>query len=92
MVYLYKRKFMSKNTSIILGEHFDKFIQSEIKSGRYSSASEVIRNGLRLLEFEKEKIKAINKALTTGEKSGDAILFNNEKFKQRMMKKFNINA
>ena len=90
MVYLIKINTMSKNTSIILGEHFDKFIQSEIKSGRYSSASEVIRTGLRLLEIEKKKIQAINKALTIGEESGNASVFVNSKFKARMRKKFKI--
>jgi antitoxin ParD1/3/4 len=83
---------MSRNTSIILGEHFDKFIQEEIRSGRYNSASEIIRNGLRLLEFQKKKIDAINQALVTGEESGDPVEFNNEKFKSRMQKKFNLNA
>ena len=83
---------MSKNTSIILGEHFDAFIQAEIKSGRYSSASEVIRSGLRLLEIEKQKILAINKALTIGEKSGKPIAFDNDKFKSRMRKKFKLDA
>jgi antitoxin ParD1/3/4 len=83
---------MSKNTSIILGEHFDKFIQSEIKSGRYSSASEVVRTGLRLLEIEKKKIQAINKALTIGEESGKPVVFDNDKFKSRMQKKFKIDA
>ena len=90
MVYLIKINTMSKNTSIILGEHFDKFIQSEIKSGRYSSASEVIRTGLRLLEIEKKKIQAINKALTIGEESGNPSVFDNSKFKARMRKKFKI--
>lgn len=83
---------MSKNTSVILGEHFDEFIQTEIKSGRYTTASEVIRSGLRLLENEKQKIEAINKALVVGEKSGKPIAFDNEKFKARMKKKFNVNA
>ena len=83
---------MAKNTSIILGDHFDKFIQSEIKSGRYSSASEVLRNGLRLLEIEKQKITAINQALTIGEESGTPTQFDNEKFKARMRLKFNIDA
>lgn len=83
---------MGKNTSIILGEHFDKFIKKEIKSGRYSSASEVIRSGLRLLEIEKQKINAINKALTVGENSGQTKAFDNEKFKERMKRKYKINA
>jgi len=83
---------MSKNTSIILGEHFDKFIQKEIKVGRYKNKSEVIRSGLRLLEIEKAKIEAINKALIVGEASGKPKKFNNEKFKARMKKKLKPNA
>ncbi len=75
---------MARNTSVILGEHFDKFIKSELESGRYSSASEVIRSGLRLLEEHKKKIIAVNEALVIGEKSGEARTFNNEKFKLQM--------
>jgi len=83
---------MAKNTSIILGDHFEEFVQSEIRAGRYSSASEVIRSALRLLEIEKQKIEAINKALIVGENSGEPVVFDNEKFKSRMKKKFNIDA
>ena len=83
---------MSRNTSIILGDHFDKFIQEEIRSGRYASASEVIRTGLRLLEVEKRKILAINEALVVGEESGDPIPFDNEKFKTRMRLKYGPDA
>ena len=61
---------MSKNTSILLGEHFEKFIGSEVSSGRYGSASEVIRTALRMLETEEQKKKALIKALVKGEKSG----------------------
>jgi len=93
MVYLISiKKSMSKNTSIILGDHFDQFIQAELKSGRYASASEVLRSGLRLLEIEKQKNEAINKALIVGEESGKPITFDNEKFKQKMKKQLNINA
>jgi len=61
---------MSKNTSILLGEHFEKFINGEVSSGRYGSASEVIRTALRMLETEEQKRKALIKALVKGEKSG----------------------
>ncbi|MBV4358363.1 type II toxin-antitoxin system ParD family antitoxin [Pinibacter aurantiacus] len=61
---------MPRNTSILLGEHFEKFISKEVSSGRYNSASEVIRSALRLLEAEETKKKNINKALAEGEKSG----------------------
>jgi antitoxin ParD1/3/4 len=60
---------MSKNTSISLGDHFDDFIRNEISTGRYSSASEVIRTALRLLESEENKIKVLRYALEQGENS-----------------------
>ena len=60
---------MAKNTSILLGEHFEKFITNEVSSGRYGSASEVIRTALRMLESEEEKKAALLKALIRGEKS-----------------------
>jgi antitoxin ParD1/3/4 len=53
-----------------LGEHFEEFISGEVSSGRYNSASEVIRMALRLLESEESKKKDLNKALVRGEKSG----------------------
>ena len=60
---------MAKNTSILLGEHFEKFITSEISAGRYASASEVVRTALRMLQSEEEKKSILLKALIRGEKS-----------------------
>nr|WP_315981054.1 type II toxin-antitoxin system ParD family antitoxin [Aliamphritea spongicola] len=48
---------MTKNTSITLGEHFDSFIAHQIENGRYNSASEVVRAGLRILEEREQKSK-----------------------------------
>ena len=61
---------MGKNTSVSLGNHFEDFIKEEIKSGRYNSASEVIRSALRLLEREEKKERELIKALEVGEQSG----------------------
>ncbi len=61
---------MGKNTSILLGDHFEDFINKEVKSGRYTSVSEVIRSALRLLESEEKKERELIKALEVGEQSG----------------------
>ena len=61
---------MARNTSILLGEHFEEFISTKVSSGKYNSASEVIRTALRLLEDEELKMKNLNKVLAQGEKSG----------------------
>ncbi|HCH02569.1 MAG TPA: type II toxin-antitoxin system ParD family antitoxin [Vibrio sp.] len=63
---------MAKNTSITLGEHFDGFISNQIQSGRYGSASEVIRSALRLLEVQETKINTLRQLLVEGEESGIA--------------------
>jgi len=63
---------MAKNTSISLGDHFEGFIDKQVRSGRYGSASEVIRASLRLLEEREGKIGALRQALIDGENSGDA--------------------
>lgn len=63
---------MAKNTSITLGEHFDGFIAQQIDKGRYASASEVVRAGLRLLEDNEQKIAILRHLLEEGEDSGTA--------------------
>ena len=63
---------MQKNTSITLGAHFESFIAQQVKTGRFSSASETVRAGLRLLEEHELKLAALRRALQEGEESGFA--------------------
>ena len=63
---------MPKNTSMTLGDHFDGFIAQQIADGRYASASEVIRAGLRMLEINEQKLITLRRMLEDGENSGVA--------------------
>ena len=74
---------MARNTSISLGDHFVGFIDAQVKTGRYGSASDVVRAGLRLLEEHEAKVKALEAALVEGEESGSPQTFDFDAFKAR---------
>ena len=61
---------MPRNTSVTIGNHFEAFIAEQLKEGRYGSASEVVRAGLRLLEEQESRIRQLRAALIEGEESG----------------------
>lgn len=63
---------MAKTTSFNLGDHFEQFISSQIESGRYGNASEVVRASLRRMEEDEQKLKALRQALIDGENSGES--------------------
>ncbi|WP_039913448.1 type II toxin-antitoxin system ParD family antitoxin [Cellvibrio mixtus] len=58
-------------TSLSLGEHWEVFIKNEIASGRYGSASEVVRDALRTLEERKQKLEALRTHLAQGAQQAD---------------------
>ena len=55
-------------TSLSLREHWEAFIKNEVSSGRYGSASEVVRDALRALEERKSKLEALRSHLSEGAK------------------------
>ncbi len=61
---------MSKTTSIALGDHFTGFLAEQVQTGRYGSASEVVRAGLRLLEEREVKLAELRALIAEGEASG----------------------
>lgn len=74
---------MARNTSVTIGDHFTGFIADQVQAGRYGSASDVVRAGLRLLEEHEGKVRALQNALIAGEQSGDPRPFDFEAFKAR---------
>lgn len=77
---------MGRVTSFSLGEHFSAFVESQVKEGRYDTASDVMRAALRLLEEREAKLAALRAALIAGEESGPATPLDFEAFIARKRK------
>lgn len=74
---------MARNTSFSLDEHHSDFIAAEVASGRYRSASDVVRSALRLLEDRETQLRALRAALEAGERSGPSTPFDFDAFVER---------
>ena len=74
---------MARNTSVTLRNHFAGLIGERVQAGRYGSASDVVRAGLRLLEEHEAKVKTLQDALIAGEQFGDPRPYDFEAFKAR---------
>ena len=61
---------MARNTSVSLGDHFASFVDQQVESGRYGSASDVVRAGLRLLEDHEVRLETLRAEIIKGENSG----------------------
>lgn len=83
---------MGKNTSILLGDYFDRFISSQVQTGKYSSSSEVVRAALRLFEQEERKKSELIQELKAGEQSGFVENFEPKQFLENLHKKYIPNA
>jgi antitoxin ParD1/3/4 len=79
---------MPRNTSVTLGDHFDRFVSDKIKEGRFQSVSEIVRAGLRKLEEDDTKLQALRMRLQAGEDSPIVSNFDGEEFIAAMHKKY----
>ena len=66
-------KQKQKTQTLSLGDYWNGFIASQIETGRYTSASQLVRDALRMLEENEanSKLHALRVALIEGENSGD---------------------
>ncbi|MEK6425792.1 MAG: type II toxin-antitoxin system ParD family antitoxin [Burkholderia gladioli] len=77
---------MPRNTSISLDDHQAQFVDVQIASGRYASASDVVQAGLHLLETREAELKVLQEALQVGEASGQPAAFDGPAFLARMLR------
>lgn len=75
---------MAKNTSILLEDNFETFINGQLQTGKFSSANEVVHAALRLFEQEETKKAELINELIKGEKSGFVKGFNRDTFLQNL--------
>ena len=64
------------NMNVSLTDELGEFVNAKVSSGRYTSASEVVREALRLMEhheqIEAAKLQWLREAYQAGLASGDA--------------------
>lgn len=75
---------MSRNTSISLGEPYLEFIDRQIAKGRFATASEAVRAGLRLLEEQETAMERLRAEIDAGDASADVPGFDFDDFIKRM--------
>lgn len=69
--------------NVSLSPHFDDFVKEQVTSGRYHSASEVVRDALRLLEEREARVAELRHALQRGLGSGESKPLDAEAIKHR---------
>ena len=79
---------MARNTSILIGEYYESFINRQIATGKYNSVSEVIRTALRQFEQEEIQTNSLISELELGEKSGKIRNFNRTENLKRLNDNF----
>ncbi len=80
---------MARTMTVDTGEELRDFVESLVDSGSYKTNSEVVRDGLRLLQEKQaeSKLETLRKLIDEGENSGEAVNWDVEKFLNRMKAK-----
>jgi len=78
----------AKTQTLSLGERWNAFIAAQVADGRYASASEVVRDALRMMEEKRSasKLQELRAALQEGEESGDAGVLDATQIKNEALK------
>ena len=82
----------AKTQTLNLGEHWNAFIETHVQQGRYASASELVREGLRLLEEREDnsQLETLRQTLIDGENSGDAGVLDMEAIRREVKQEENL--
>ncbi|WP_372052733.1 type II toxin-antitoxin system ParD family antitoxin (plasmid) [Tistrella mobilis] len=59
--------------NVSIGARWESFVDSVVEEGRYASASEVVREGLRLVEEREAKLKALRETIQAAIADGDGV-------------------
>ena len=59
--------------NVSIGTRWEDFVENTVKSGRYGSASEVVRKGLRLVEEREAKLQALRDTLNASIAAGGRV-------------------
>jgi antitoxin ParD1/3/4 len=72
-IHIWEEKVLAMNMNVSLTEELSEFVRAKVSSGRYTSASEVVREALRIMEqTEEARLAFLRNAWAAGQASGDA--------------------
>ena len=59
--------------NVSVGDRWQAFVDELVKSGRYGSVSEVVREGLRLVEEREQKLQALRDTINRSIERGGSV-------------------
>ena len=85
---------MARTMTVDTGEELRRFIEQQVEMGSYKTNSEVVREGLRLLQEKQaaSKLEALRQLIDEGEASGKPVDWDVNEFLKRMESEQNKDA